>query len=147
MNQNQIQCNKLTNLLASPQYSLMLLQLGCTSNSTFVWLHNGIEYTPFTYKFDPDHYYVQGNKLLSELRHNQSIPAYSVTELERVIALYDYTIAKENKVYQITIEDAGFLKPITIMNERIADLFAAAVIELRQQNILALNFINELIRH
>lgn len=149
MNQTTIKENKLAHGLASPQYCLMLHQLGCTQRTAFVWLEKNGEYIPFTYDYDPDHYYSQGDKGMIEVAGYTEVPAYSVQELKRVLSQFNYTLAKENNIFQLQVNGRiaeGELNS-HVFNEREEDAFAAIVMGFITGKILSLDYINQQIKH
>jgi len=149
MSQTSIKPNKLAQGLASPDYCLLLHKLGCTQRTAFVWLHKNDEYIPFTYEFDPDHYYALGDQSIMEVAHYTQIPAYSTDELKRVFDAFNFTLAKEGNQFQLEIDGKVGKSQVhsVCFNNREADVFAAVLISLLQKNILPIAFVNEQIRH
>lgn len=149
MKQNPITANKLADGLASPEYCLLLHKLGCTQRTAFVWLQKGNEYTPFTYEFDPDHYYADGDAAMLQVGNYTTIPAYSVEEIKRVFSIFNYTLSKENNIQQLQVNGKAGMHIIdsTVMNEREADAFAAVLISILQKQLLPIGYINDEIRH
>lgn len=149
MNTKTIHQNKLAHGLASPQYCLLLHQLGCTQRTAFVWLEKNGEHIPFTYEFDPDHYYEQGDKGIIEVAGYTVIPAYSIAELKRVLCQFNYTLAKENAIYQLQVNGrlADAELNSHVFNEREEDAFAAIIMSFITNKLLSVDDINEQIRH
>jgi hypothetical protein len=149
MKQNPITANKLADGLASPDYCLALHQLGCTQRTAFVWLKDAHGYNPFTYEFDPDHYYVHGDAAIMEVAHYTQIPAYSIEEIKRVFSIFNYTLSKENNFHQLQVNGMVGKNIINsnVMNEREADAFAAVLLSLLQNKLIPIAFVNDQIRH
>lgn len=149
MNHQTIKNNRLADALASPDYCICLHHLKCTQRTAFVWKINDTHITPFTYEFDPDHYYSNGDDLMSCTGLQTVIPAYSIDELKRVFETFNYTVSKENSIYQLHISGTVENKNISciVMNEREANAFAAVLIDLLQKQLLPLEYINERLRH
>lgn len=149
MKQNPITANKLADGLASPDYCLLLQQLGCTHRTAFIWLEKANEYTPFTYEFDPDHYYADGDAAMLQVGNYTTIPAYSVEEIKRVLSIFNYTLSKENNIQQLQVNGNlnGHDINSQVFNEREADAFAAVLISLLQKRIIPVGYVNDQIRH
>lgn len=149
MNQETITKNRLAAGLASPDYCLILHKLGCTQRTAFVWLQKGTGYIPFTYEFDPDHYYAVADRVITEAMHHIMIPAYSTEEIKRVMEPFNYMLSKEGKVFQLQVagmfNDTDFESQV--YNTIEANAFAAILLDLLQKKILTLDYINACIRH
>lgn len=149
MNPETIITNRLAAGLASPDYCLILHKLGCTQRTAFVWLQKGTGYVPFTYEFDPDHYYATADRVIDEAMHHIMIPAYSIEEMKRVMEPFNYMLSKEGKTFQLQVcgdvENSYFESQV--YNNIEANAFAAILLDLLQKKILPLEYINNCLRH
>lgn len=126
--------------MALPHLCSDLARAGLTHETIFFWKITLGNISLETFAFDPDKYYLEGNRLVEDVMHTFAhlVPAYSLKDLERCLPTRDYALYMEDAIYCLTFDMGKLTYKYTA--ERMPDVFAEAVI-----NMLKLGKLNLLV--
>lgn len=143
---SQIKESPLTENFVAPYICKHLIEAGLSPNVPFQWkIGNGLAEL-FTYAFDPDGFYKDGDQVINLLNPAQAIlPAYNIKNIEKILP----------SGYLLTHNEIG-LYEVSLMNiyhgegcaaDRMPDAFAKLLLHAIFKRLVDLKKINTILQH